>query len=391
MAKAPWHRGRAGIVKISVNERMATRRVQDDSDEEEATALDLRPQSRSAARPDPSAPRPQPPAKAHRPIVADDSSEDEEATEFLQARPSSARSTSADAVPRGQGRAVPIEVVDGPSPSPLSAAPLPLPASPLPAPTPSLSTLPEPIVRPLPQRTIGADISSTGTASAPRVTRIQMIRDLSSTRGSDDGNGAETAGDEDITIPPEQKIMAPKAPPPRVSTKVDNHVDETQALNDPDETQAPSEQAPPETHTTSTSTKATPEMTTSPEVLQVSTQPPESDDDQDAADVVEPAPRGLPNTAEGEPIPARAKRPAPRPVEKHEDLDGVLVIDAPAEATVTVNGVERGRGLVKVAELDRHAKHAVRIHCSGYAPWSGSVTLQGKAAAKIRPTLKPRR
>jgi hypothetical protein len=70
--------------------------------------------------------------------------------------------------------------------------------------------------------------------------------------------------------------------------------------------------------------------------------------------------------------------------------DGVLVVDAPAEATVTVNGVERGRGTVRVGDLDREARHAVRIHCAGYAPWSGSVSLQGKPAAKIRPSLKPR-
>jgi hypothetical protein len=70
--------------------------------------------------------------------------------------------------------------------------------------------------------------------------------------------------------------------------------------------------------------------------------------------------------------------------------DGVLVIDAPADAVVTVNGTERGRGRVRVSGLDRHARHTVRIQCNGFHSWSGSVTLDGRAAAKLRPTLKPR-
>jgi hypothetical protein len=43
-----------------------------------------------------------------------------------------------------------------------------------------------------------------------------------------------------------------------------------------------------------------------------------------------------------------------------------------------------------VEGLDRYAKHAVRIHASGHLPWSGSVCLEGRTAAKIRPTLKKR-
>jgi PAS domain S-box-containing protein len=65
-------------------------------------------------------------------------------------------------------------------------------------------------------------------------------------------------------------------------------------------------------------------------------------------------------------------------------------VDAPADAVVIVNGVERGRGHVRVTDLDRSARHAVRIHCPGHHAWSGSVSLDGKPAAKIRPTLKPR-
>ncbi len=70
--------------------------------------------------------------------------------------------------------------------------------------------------------------------------------------------------------------------------------------------------------------------------------------------------------------------------------DGILVVEAPTEANVVVNGVDRGHGVVRVTGLDRSARHAVRIHCPGHLPWSGSVTLEGKPAAKIRPTLKPR-
>ncbi len=70
--------------------------------------------------------------------------------------------------------------------------------------------------------------------------------------------------------------------------------------------------------------------------------------------------------------------------------DGTLVVEAPPEAVVVVNGIERGRGHVRVAALDRHARHVVRIQRPGFHTWSGSVSLDGKVAARIRPTLKPR-
>jgi hypothetical protein len=46
--------------------------------------------------------------------------------------------------------------------------------------------------------------------------------------------------------------------------------------------------------------------------------------------------------------------------------------------------------MLRVDGLDRYAKHAVRIHASGYMPWTGSFSLEGRTAAKIRPTLKRR-
>ena len=70
--------------------------------------------------------------------------------------------------------------------------------------------------------------------------------------------------------------------------------------------------------------------------------------------------------------------------------DGVLVVVAPGDAVVVVNGLDRGRGVVRVTDLDRSAKHAVRIQAPGYQPWVGAVTLEGRPTAKIRPTLKPR-
>jgi hypothetical protein len=97
-------------------------------------------------------------------------------------------------------------------------------------------------------------------------------------------------------------------------------------------------------------------------------------------------------TADGSSTGEAPKAPV-RPVPSTDDealADGVLVVDAPTDAVVIVNGVERGRGHVRVVDLDRQARHAVRIHCPGHHAWSGSVSLDGKPAAKIRPTVKPR-
>ena len=283
---------------------------------------------------------------SRRPILADSSEEDEDATEFLSVRPPSRgpapRPSSTEAVPRAQGRAVPIEA----PPSTPAAVTSPLPAAVAP-PLPSSHHAES--IRPLPHRTIASDASATGTASIPRVTRIQLVAKHSTTNGDGDDVADSTAGDIDIdsTMPPHHVMKAPLPPPPRVPTRVESREDETLVGEDSDETQAPS-------------------------------QP-------DAVVAPTPAHRRLPASAEGDAAPVR--RP-PAPVA--EIHDGVLVVDAPAEATVTVNGVERGRGTVRVGDLDREARHAVRIHCAGYAPWSGSVSLQGKPAAKIRPSLKPR-
>lgn len=285
------------------------------------------------------------PLPARRGALADASGEDEEATEFLSVRPTSKASPprhpgpSGEAVPRAQGRAVPIEGEAPPQVPSLASLPTTAPES----------------VRPLPNKTIGTDLSATGTSSVPRVTRILVPRGGSTTNREEQDSAAHTDDDVDATIPPEVLVKAPPRPASRVSTRVDARYDETQAGEDgDDDTQALSARG------------AAP-----------AAQP--------------PPPRALPRSAEGEPaLAAPRQKQMPRGPVAAEVYDGVLVVDAPAEATVIVNGVERGRGTVKVDELDRDARHAVRIHCPGFAPWSGSVSLQGKPAAKIRPALKPR-
>jgi hypothetical protein len=83
-----------------------------------------------------------------------------------------------------------------------------------------------------------------------------------------------------------------------------------------------------------------------------------------------------------------APRQPVRPLIPEGDNDGLLVIEAPADAQVFVNGIERGRGVVRVTDLDCEGRHAVRVVAPGHVPWSGSVSLEGKKAAKVRPTLK---
>lgn len=96
----------------------------------------------------------------------------------------------------------------------------------------------------------------------------------------------------------------------------------------------------------------------------------------------------------------RARPPAaPPPSETFDEEDdttgeaaalGILVVDVPPDATVYVNGVERGRGPVRVDDVDRYAKHALRVHCPGHHAWTGTVALDGKPALKVKPALKKR-
>ena len=130
--------------------------------------------------------------------------------------------------------------------------------------------------------------------------------------------------------------------------------------------------------------------------------PSETDPGSDATDPPQVRPRPLPN-ANDEP---RSDGPKPQPYKRAktarnkavssetvdaEPADGTLIVEVPDGSVVFVDGVERGRGpSLKVRDLDRFAKHAVRIHAPGFMPWSGSVCLEGRTAAKIRPGLKKR-
>ena len=77
-------------------------------------------------------------------------------------------------------------------------------------------------------------------------------------------------------------------------------------------------------------------------------------------------------------------------LESAEAYDGRLVVVAPDDATVFVDGVERGRGEIVVDELDRYTHYIIRIHRPKYRPWSTSVTLRGKAEVRVVPDLIPR-
>lgn len=71
-------------------------------------------------------------------------------------------------------------------------------------------------------------------------------------------------------------------------------------------------------------------------------------------------------------------------------LLGQLTVDAPEDATVYVDGVERGKGSVTVVELDRFTHYIVRVHRPGHRPWSTSITLDGQVEASVVPELVKR-
>jgi hypothetical protein len=73
-----------------------------------------------------------------------------------------------------------------------------------------------------------------------------------------------------------------------------------------------------------------------------------------------------------------------------DDMGAFLVIDAPAGATVFVDGEEKGQGRTIVNGIDPHARFAIRVHKAGYKPWSGTTSLDGMREAIVRPTLKKR-
>lgn len=325
---------------------MATRR-RNDSNEDEATAIDMREASSkihaALAKKKAEQVSPRAPTKK-RSVPFDDplhgSSEDsEENTEFL-ARPSSLSSSLPSLDEDSRTAAVPRKVAEAARPAPPLPPPMP---PPLPAPAPA--ALPR-APRPLPGRDeVTAAHQGGGSAgpTAPRITRIFQSPEAQAAlrrptpeelrKHVEDFDDELTAPTDPATREPE---APPKAPPPRAPTIV-------AAMPDADQTDPPElETRRPRTKTSRTARSAS---TTG----------------------------GDTQTLEAEPA------------------DGTLIVDVPAGAVVFVNGVERGRGpSLRVRELDRYAKHAVRVHAEGFTPWKGSVSLDGRVAAKVRPNLRAR-
>ena len=67
-----------------------------------------------------------------------------------------------------------------------------------------------------------------------------------------------------------------------------------------------------------------------------------------------------------------------------------MVVDAPDNATVAINGKYVGTGKVTI-DVDANARALVRVECEGFSPWSGVVQVKGRSRVRVRPTLKPKR
>ncbi|MCC7107951.1 MAG: PEGA domain-containing protein [Deltaproteobacteria bacterium] len=346
---------------------MATRR-RHDSNEDEATAIDMREASskihaalakRKLEEVSPRAPTRKRSLPVDEPLHGS-SEAPEEDTEFLS-RPSelssseisssdlSSEELSADEDSRTSAMQRPSAAAPRPQ------APLP---PPVPAPAPHAAALPR-APRPLPGREAATATAAHGAAAhgtgahgqpasagptAPRITRIFMSPEAQAAQRRPTPEELRQHAqdfDDELTAPTDptarEPETPPKAPPPRAPTVVT-------ALPD-SETTNPPEATPSRPRTKTARTPSASSSTTG----------------------------GDAQTLEAEPA------------------DGTLIVDVPAGAVVFVNGVERGRGpSLKVRELDRYAKHAVRVHAEGFSPWKGTVSLDGRVAAKVRPNLKAR-
>jgi hypothetical protein len=80
------------------------------------------------------------------------------------------------------------------------------------------------------------------------------------------------------------------------------------------------------------------------------------------------------------------ERSAPRATPPGTSV-GTLLIDAPEDAVVHIDGTEHPPGPVKLENVSRFTKFKVRVIREGHAPWSATLSLNGKRAARIRPTL----
>jgi len=86
----------------------------------------------------------------------------------------------------------------------------------------------------------------------------------------------------------------------------------------------------------------------------------------------------------------RAATGSPPPDLEDEEPPGRLVIAAPDDATVFVDGTARGTGTVTLDEVHRHRRLAVRVHRPGCRPWSRAVSLGGRDELRITATPEPR-
>lgn len=323
---------------------MATRR-RHDSNEDEATAIDMREASSkihaALAKKQREAVSPRAPTRK-RSVPVDEalhgsSEEQAEDTEFLS-RPSELSSSELSSEEDSRTTALPRRTS-----SARPQAPLP---PPVPAPLPAASALPR-APRPLPggsEATAAHAHPGSSGPTAPRITRIFMSPEAQAAQRRPTPEELRQHAqdfDDEMTAPSDparhEPEAPPKAPPPRAPTVV------AAMPEDADQTDPPEQpQRRPRTKTARTSTS---QSTTGGEAA----------------------------TLEAEPA------------------DGTLIVDVPAGAVVFVNGVERGRGpSLRVRELDRYAKHAVRVHAEGFSPWKGSVSLDGRVAAKVRPNLRAR-
>ncbi len=68
-------------------------------------------------------------------------------------------------------------------------------------------------------------------------------------------------------------------------------------------------------------------------------------------------------------------------------LLGSVVVEAPSQAQIFINGKLQGRGRIVVKGIDRYIPFWVRVHLKDHDPWSAQVSLKGENAAKVQPDL----
>jgi hypothetical protein len=72
------------------------------------------------------------------------------------------------------------------------------------------------------------------------------------------------------------------------------------------------------------------------------------------------------------------------------DPVGLLIIHAPENGKVYIDGKYQGEGRIVVSDADTFALYHIRIHCAGFRPWNGTGCLHGKASLELKPELQPR-